>query len=87
MFNQLAAWEESRAFEKIYVSFLPVGHTHNEPDQVASRISVACRNGDIVTMDDFVEVLKTCYRTEWASQLVVEQAWHAADTKVIIRPY
>ncbi len=27
----------------IYVSFLPVGHTHNEMDQVASRISIALR--------------------------------------------
>lgn len=49
------AWLVERGvFKKIEVSFLPVGHTHNEPDQVASRYSVACRKRDIHTLEAFM---------------------------------
>ena len=47
----LSFWVESGAFEQIEICFLPVGHTHNEPDQVASRCSVCCRNRDIPTRE------------------------------------
>jgi hypothetical protein len=39
------AWLVERGvFDKVYLSFHPVGHTHNECDQCASRISLALRN-------------------------------------------
>ena len=45
----LSWWVERGAFDSIEISFLPVGHTHNEPDQVASRCSICCRTRDIAT--------------------------------------
>jgi hypothetical protein len=45
-------------FEVIYVSFLPVGHTHNGPDRIASRISNAVRRTDIHTEERFLEVVE-----------------------------
>ena len=51
VFAMLSFWVESGAFEQIEIGFLPVGHTHNEPDQAASRCSVCCRNRDIPTRE------------------------------------
>src|SRR5690348_6658997 len=33
--------------KRVYLSFHPVGHTHNECDQCASRVALATRNVDI----------------------------------------
>ena len=42
-------------FHTIIVSFLPVGHTHYDPDQVFSRLSVAfhCFTGKSTPMEGF----------------------------------
>ena len=37
-------------FREIYVSFLPVGHTHEDVDQVFSRFAMAIRVHDTVTV-------------------------------------
>jgi hypothetical protein len=58
--------------QEILVSFLPIGHTHNEPDQVASRCSVACRTQDITTLDRLHEVLTHCYHYKKNQEVVVE---------------
>ena len=50
-------WVERGAFDSIEVSFLPVGHTHNEPDQVASRCSICCRTRDIPTRERYGTML------------------------------
>lgn len=52
---------ERGVFQKIILSFLPVGHTHNEADQCASCFSVGCRNNDIKTMQDLTDTLKQSY--------------------------
>ena len=38
----------------IEIGFLPVGHTHNEVDQIASRISIALRRRDILTPEHLI---------------------------------
>jgi hypothetical protein len=52
---------ERRVFDTIYLSFHPVGHTHNECDQCASRISIAVRNSDILCRCEFFELLRMSY--------------------------
>ena len=54
----LSWWVERGAFDSIEISFLPVGHTHNEPDQVASRCSICCRTRDIPTRTRYLFVHK-----------------------------
>ena len=34
VFSMLSWWVKRGAFKEIEIGFLPVGHTHNEPDQV-----------------------------------------------------
>ena len=52
---------ERKVFKEIYLSFLPVGHTHNEADQCASCFSCGCRNNDVKCVEDLVKILKKSY--------------------------
>jgi hypothetical protein len=49
LFSYFAWLVERAVFDAIYVSFLPVGHTHNGPDRIASRISGSVRHTDILS--------------------------------------
>jgi hypothetical protein len=50
-------------FEEIYVSFLPVGHTHEDIDQMFSRFAIVIRYHDTVTLDEMAEVFRQAYVT------------------------
>ena len=49
---------ERTVFREIFVSFLPVGHTHFDPDQFASRISVAVKDINITSIPKYVDILR-----------------------------
>jgi hypothetical protein len=51
---------ERGIFHHIYVSFLPVGHTHFDCDALASRISVAFRYNDVLDLQSLVEYIRHC---------------------------
>jgi hypothetical protein len=57
LFSYLAWLVERGVFDVIYVSFLPVGHTHNGPDRIASRISNAVRRVDIPSEKVLLELI------------------------------
>jgi hypothetical protein len=48
-------------FQRIEVSFLPVGHTHEDIDQMFSRTSVQLKNIDIPTRREFERELTNSY--------------------------
>ena len=50
-----------RVFKRIYMSFLPVGHTHDIVDQVNSRLSVACRNVDLPSRKHLLDAMRESY--------------------------
>ena len=50
-------------FEEIYVSFLPVGHTHEDIDQMFSRFAMVIRVRDTVTLYEMAEVFQEAYIT------------------------
>ena len=52
---------ERTVFKDIFVSFLPVGHTHFDADQFASRVSVALKDTDVTTLTQYVNILRYCY--------------------------
>ena len=58
---------ERGVFKEIFVSFLPVGHTHFDPDQFASRISIAVKDIDVTTIEQYVKILRKCYTAKAAS--------------------
>ena len=57
VFGYLSWLVHRGVFKKILVAFLPVGHTHNLADQVASRLSVALRNVEVHTRDQLCEII------------------------------
>ena len=52
---------ERGVFRRVFLSFHPVGHTHNECDQCASRISIATAHRDIYCRCEMVKILEGCY--------------------------
>ena len=82
LLNWLASLVERGLFPGgIELGFLPVGHTHNEVDQIASRISIALRRRDIHTPAQLVALLKEC-----SVGLDVELVRKVADTKSFLNP-
>ena len=73
---------ERRVFRVTYISFHPVGHTHNECDQAASRITVAARNNDIFCPCGLHKVLKYSY----SPRPHVEFIDKVADFKRMVNP-
>ena len=66
----------------IYMSFLPVGHTHNEVDAVAAVISIAVRRRDIILPAHLYALLRECFH-----ELDVEIVHKVADTKTFLNPH
>lgn len=50
-----------KVFRTIRVSFLYVGHTHEDIDQLFSRIAVALRKTNAPTIDEFAKVIENSY--------------------------
>jgi len=53
---------ERKVFKQVFASFLPVGHTHFDCDQLASRISECIKHRDITSIDQLVELITYCYK-------------------------
>ena len=45
-------------FKQIIVNFFTIGHTHSDPDQAFSRISVRLHTTNAITLNDFMEVVR-----------------------------
>lgn len=52
---------EMGIFKEIYISFLMVGHTHEDVDQVFSRIAVKLKRRNASTLPDLQNVIKEAY--------------------------
>lgn len=53
-----------RVFDTVEASFLPVGHTHEDVDQLFSRTSERLRSHDAVTMQEMHEQLRAVYNSK-----------------------
>jgi hypothetical protein len=61
-FMSYLAWlVKTGAFKRIVVSFLPVGHTHEDIDQLFSRIAVLLRRSDARSRVELGEVIQLAY--------------------------
>jgi hypothetical protein len=50
-------------FRDVVISFLPVGHTHEDIDQFFSRLAVYLHKNDARSRDEFVECMKRAYKS------------------------
>ena len=64
LFGFLALLIKYRVFKEILVSFLPVGHTHEDIDQFFSRLAVYFRYHDCLSRPHLSECLQGAYRFE-----------------------
>ncbi len=62
MMGFLAHFILTGVFERILVSFLPVGHTHEDIDQLFSRLVTALRNRDARTLSELCTIIKSAYK-------------------------
>jgi hypothetical protein len=68
--------------DKIFVSFLPVGHTHFDCDAVASRISLALKYKDVTNFDELHRTLAHCCQPA----PTVESIDDVGDLKALLNP-
>jgi hypothetical protein len=66
VFAFLALLVEHGVFERIYVCFLPVGHTHEDIDQMFSRFAIALRQRNMLSRQDMIDVIRAAYLYEGA---------------------
>ena len=48
-------------FKKVKISFLLVGHTHENIDQLFSRMAISLRKSDVWTIQDLASVGRQCF--------------------------
>jgi hypothetical protein len=60
-------------FEEIYMKFLPKGHTHDNVDQVFSRLSVYLRRHNVMNRNAFAKAIRRAYRNKRGQRAKVIQ--------------
>lgn len=62
LFGYLALLVEWNCFETVIVSFLMVGHTHEDIDQIFSRVATYLRKHNAVSRAEFLEAFAASYK-------------------------
>ena len=74
----LVGWD---VFEEVILSFLPVGHTHEDIDQLFSRIAVFLRKNDARARQEFHEAFCTaCSSKKWGDDVIPEAVLSQAES-------
>ena len=81
----LAYLVESGVFHKIKVSYLIVGHTHEDIDQYFSCISRYIRKTlkQLLSVNCLVDALQTCFKTPGCIPRCIEQIQFCFDTQIL----
>ena len=82
LFAYLCWLVERHVFEEVFVSYLPTGHTHFDPDQFASRMSVAMQHSDILSLMEYIQLIKKCSTPKANVELVED----VMDVKHLFNP-
>ena len=78
---------EYNIFEEVTMSFLPVGHTHEDIDQMFSRFAIALRKRDFATRQALGEIVKTAYHLRTGEAPQVEHLTRFTNLSEYIDPY
>ena len=77
-----------KIFEHVYISFLPVGHTHEDVDQMFSCFSRYLKTHDAITPRELAKVIKDSYTYKQTKlNPIVEWIHEVAALKEWISPY
>ena len=71
MIGYLACLVKWHVFSQVYLSFLPVGHTHEDVDQYFSKIAGHLRTNDAYDRNDIANAAK-CFTPHWAPKCHTE---------------
>jgi hypothetical protein len=74
-------------FKKVVVSFLPVGHTHEDIDQFFSRLCVGLRGKDALCWQDLADLIRQSYTTPQGTQPSVDRLTNVANISHWLEPY
>lgn len=83
------AWllESDQIIEEVIVSFLPVGHTHEDIDQLFSRLSIHLRSHDAHSRPELQTALESAYFTKEGVGLKTEYLDRLTNFSEWIKPY
>jgi hypothetical protein len=78
---------ERGVFEDAKVSFLPVGHTHEDIDQIFSRLAVYLRKHDCRNQEELLECLQEAFTPKHGHRVQVGHLTTVANISDWIKPY
>ena len=88
LYGYLALLVECGVFETVEVSFLPVGHTHEDIDQMFSRIAVYLRTHDCFCREDLRDAIRASYTNTDSGMPATVRHWDTiANISAWLRPY
>ncbi|XP_070548740.1 uncharacterized protein [Ptychodera flava] len=70
-------------FEEVMINFLPVGHTHEDVDQMFSRVSTALRKANSFTLPELMHNIHESY----TPSIKVEEVKYLFNVKEWLEPY
>ena len=87
LFGYLGMLVELGVFEKIILSFLPVGHTHEDIDQLFSRISVYLHKHDHYSRFGLEKAIRRAYKGAGGTPPQVTHWDTVADMSAFLTPF
>ena len=87
LFGFLACLVQWGVFEKIVVSFLPVGHTHEDIDQIFSRLAMYLRHRNSRSRMEMLAGFQKCYTSKMGTTPVTDNVEAVANISDWLPPY
>ena len=83
----LACLVQWGVFDEVVVSFLPVGHTHEDIDQIFSRLAMYLRHHDSRSRIEMRDGFARCYKSKMGTRPVTEDIEAAANISHWLKDY
>src|SRR5690606_34082275 len=87
VFGYLSWLVKKGTFREIYVNFLPVGHTHEDIDQLFSVISRKLKNNDAYTFTQWKREIFGAFNDDNDKITSIEYVWALRDFRGWLAPF
>ena len=81
VFGHFTYLVDSGTFKRLYVSFLPVGHTHEDIGHCFSVVQRALRTKNAYTFDEWKEIIHNVFTGDYNKIYKIEYVWATNDYK------